>query len=175
MAARDAHRVAAAIKLTAIFVLFFLPRKHWQPVVTAALSFVGCGVIGYALAPEDSADFWLHAMLDPGRVGGLAYTANQSLKGLLFRLGIAVVGGAVSGYGRADVVVRHARRNGDDLAALVAVATAGLLVSPVSWLRHWAWIGPALILLFAHARKALLLVAAAFAIGPHWLLPHTQD
>jgi alpha-1,2-mannosyltransferase len=171
--------IAAAIKLTpAIFILFFLPRKQWQPVVTAVLSFVGCGVIGYALAPKDSLDFWLHAMLDPGRVGGLAYTGNQSLKGLLFRLGIDKPLWVVLCLATVVLtwfVVARARRNGDDLAALLAVATAGLLVSPVSWSHHWAWIGPALVLLYAHARKALIVAVAVFAIGPHWLLPYTQD
>ncbi|TWP43382.1 DUF2029 domain-containing protein [Lentzea tibetensis] len=171
--------IAAAIKLTpAIFILFFLPRRQWQPAVTAVLTFVGCAVIGWALAPKDTAQFWLHSMLDPGRVGGLAYTGNQSLKGLLFRLGIdkplwallclAVV--ALTWF-----VVARTRRDGDELAALLAVATAGLLVSPVSWSHHWVWIGPALILLYAHARKALIPAAIVFAIGPHWLLPNTGD
>ncbi|HEY0699159.1 MAG TPA: hypothetical protein VGD43_15265, partial [Micromonospora sp.] len=43
--------------------------------------------------------------------------------------------------------VRRAREAGDDLTALLLVATAGLLVSPVSWVHHWVWIVPALPLL----------------------------
>ncbi|TWP44962.1 hypothetical protein FKR81_40480 [Lentzea tibetensis] len=70
--------------------------------------------------------------------------------------------------------MKHAQSNGDDLAALVAVATAGLLISPVSRSHHWAWAGPAFVLLSAHARKALLPVALVLALGPHWLLPYTQ-
>ncbi|GLZ31455.1 membrane protein [Lentzea sp. NBRC 105346] len=168
--------IAAAIKLTpAIFILFFLPRKQWQPAVTAVLTFIGTAVIGWALAPKDSAAFWLHAMLDPGRVGGLAYTSNQSIKGLLFRLGIGTPLWALLCVAVVALAWFVVARSRDDLAAMLAVATAGLLVSPVSWSHHWVWIGPALIYLYVNARKALIPVALVFAIGPHWLLPNTGD
>lgn len=171
--------LAAAIKLTpAIFILFFLPRKQWRPVVGAALSFAGFSLIGWALAPEDSARFWLHAMFDHGRVGGLAYASNQSIRGLLFRLGIGTPWWLVLCVAVVVLTwfaVARTRGRGNDLAAVVAVATAGLLISPVSWSHHWVWIGPALILLHAYARKALIPIALVFAVGPHWLLPKTGD
>ncbi|NGY64601.1 DUF2029 domain-containing protein [Lentzea sp. NEAU-D13] len=165
--------IAAAIKLTpAIFVLFFLSRKRWRPALTAVGTFAGAGLIGWLLAPDQSKQFWFEAMLDPGRVGGLAYTANQSLRGLLFRLGapeavwllLCVVVLAVT-----LVVLPRLR---DDLTALLAVAAAGLLISPVSWSHHWVWIAPALLLLHGWVRIA---VGAVFALGPHWLLPATGD
>ncbi|WP_189227085.1 glycosyltransferase 87 family protein, partial [Saccharothrix coeruleofusca] len=75
--------LAAAIKLTpAIFVLYFLARGRWRSAMTAVTTFTACGLIGWALAAEQSRQFWFHAVLDPQRVGGLAYSANQSLHGL---------------------------------------------------------------------------------------------
>lgn len=67
---------------------------------------------------------------------------------------------------------------GEELTALLAVAVAELLVSPISWGHHWVWIAPALLLFTSPAwwrRKMLLAVGlpvlVVFAIGPPWLLP----
>ncbi|MET9232072.1 glycosyltransferase 87 family protein [Lentzea sp. NPDC003310] len=165
--------LAAALKLTpAIFVLFFLSRGRWRSALTAVATFAACGLTAWLLAPEQSKAFWFRAMLDPERVGGLAYSANQSLRGLLVRLGAPepVWFAAVVVVLALTVVVVPRLR--DDLTALVAVAAAGLLVSPVSWSHHWVWIAPALLLLHGRVRIA---VAAVFAVGPHWLLPTAGD
>jgi alpha-1,2-mannosyltransferase len=165
--------IAAAIKLTpAIFVLFFLSRKRWRPALTAVGTFAGAGLIGWVLAPGQSKQFWFEAMLDPGRVGGLAYTANQSLRGLVFRLGAPESLWMVLCLIVLAVTVLVLPRLRDDLTALLAVAAAGLLISPVSWSHHWVWIAPALLLLHGWVRIA---VGAVFAVGPHWLLPATGD
>jgi alpha-1,2-mannosyltransferase len=163
--------IAAAIKLTpAIFVLFFLSRGQWRPALTAVGTFAGAGLIGWVLAPDQSKRFWFDAMLDPQRVGGLAYTSNQSLRGLLFRLGVHESVWMVLCLVVLAVTVLMLPRLRDDLTALVAVAAAGLLISPVSWSHHWVWIAPALLLLHGRVRIA---VAVVFAVGPHWLLPAT--
>ncbi|GGU17685.1 glycosyltransferase 87 family protein [Lentzea flava] len=165
--------LAAAIKLTpAIFVLFFLCRRRWRPALTAAGTFAVAGLIGWVLAPGESKRFWFDAMLDPSRVGGLAYTANQSLRGLLFRLGAPVPVWAVSCLLVLAVLVFVLPRLRDDLTAVLAVAAAGLLISPVSWSHHWVWIAPALLVLRGWVRIA---AGAVFAVGPHWLLPATGD
>lgn len=161
--------LAAAIKLTpAIFVLFFLCRGRWRPALTAVATFAACAV----LAPGQAKQFWLHAMLDPERVGGLAYSANQSLRGLLFRLGAPESWWFVAVAAVLALTVVVLPRLRDDLTALVATAAAGLLISPVSWSHHWVWIAPALVLLRGKVRIA---VAAVFAVGPHWLLPTAGD
>lgn len=165
--------LAAAIKLTpAIFVLFFLARRRWRPALTAVGTFAAAGLIGWVLAPAQSQQFWFHAMLDPGRVGGLAYSANQSLHGLLFRLGAPEpVWMVLSAVVLASTVLLLPRLE-DDLTAVLAVAAAGLLISPVSWSHHWVWIAPALLLCKKPVRVA---VVAVFAVGPHWLLPTAGD
>ncbi len=164
--------LAAAIKLTpAIFVLFLLSRGRRLPALTAAGTFAGAGLVGWVLAPVQSQQFWFHAVLDPSRVGGLAYSANQSLHGLLFRLRAPeqvwmIIAVAVL------VLTLFLLPRLDDLTAVLAVAATGLLISPVSWSHHWVWIAPALVVLSGRVRIA---VAAVFALGPHWLLPATGD
>ncbi len=161
--------LAAAIKLTpAIFVLFFLLRGRWQAAGTAVAAFAGCGVIGWVLAPGESRQFWFAAVLDPHRVGGLGYTANQSLRGALFRLQAPESSWVVLCLAVLAVLVVALPRIEDDLTALTAVAVAGLLVSPVSWSHHWAWVALALPVLHTRLRVAVVVV---FAVGPHWLLP----
>jgi alpha-1,2-mannosyltransferase len=165
--------LAAAIKLTpAIFVLFFLCRRRWRPALIAVGTFAGAGLIGWVLAPGQSRQFWFHAVLDPGRVGGLAYSANQSLRGLLFRLDVPEPVWMVLCAAVLAVTVAVLPRLRDDLTAVLAVAAAGLLISPVSWSHHWVWIAPALLVLNGRVRIA---VAAVFAAGPHWLLPTAGD
>ncbi|MFS8097123.1 glycosyltransferase 87 family protein [Lentzea alba] len=165
--------LAAAIKLTpAIFVLFFLARKRWRPALTAVGTFAGAGAVGWALAPSQSKQFWFHAMFDPERVGGLAYTANQSLRGLLFRLGAPESVWMVLCLIVLAMTVFALPRLRDDLTAVLAVAAAGLLISPVSWSHHWAWIALALVVLRGRVRIA---VAVVFLVGPQWLMPTDKD
>jgi len=182
--------LAGAVKLTPVFfVLFFLPRRHWRPVFTAAASFVGSGLLGFVLAPSDTRTYWFGALLDISRVGRMSYASNQSILGALDRLALpkAVITSLWVALSLAIVVlawivVIRAQRAGEELTALLAVAVAELLVSPISWAHHWVWIAPALLLLTSPAwhRRQLLLVSglpvvAVFATGPPWLLPSDND
>ncbi|HEY3262574.1 MAG TPA: glycosyltransferase 87 family protein, partial [Pseudonocardiaceae bacterium] len=81
--------IAAAVKLTpAAFVLFFLARRQWRPVLAAVASFVAAGLLGLVFAPGDTRAYWFGALLDPTRVGHVEFVSNQSLRGLLYRLGL---------------------------------------------------------------------------------------
>ncbi|MCS7478112.1 glycosyltransferase 87 family protein [Umezawaea endophytica] len=182
--------LAAAIKLTpAVFVLFFLAAKQWRPAVTAFVSFLVFGAVGFAIMPTDARQFWFHALLDPGRVGRLTYTANQSLRGLVARLGLdgtpqvaAWVLLSLVVVVLAVVAAAKARRANDDVTAFLVVAVAGLLISPVSWGHHWIWIAPALTLFavpaLRHVRQFWWFAVPGvliFLIGPHWLFPNDND
>ncbi|NUT53923.1 MAG: DUF2029 domain-containing protein, partial [Saccharothrix sp.] len=170
--------LAAAIKLTPlVFVLFFLPRKRIRPVVTAVASFAGFSLVGFAAAPTDSKQYWFEALLDPGRVGGLDYVANQSLRGLVNRWGLT--GAAESAVWAllclatvALVWVAVARAGDDEVAALLAVAAGGLLVSPVSWTHHWVWVVPGLVYLAHRSWRWGAALAALFWLAPMWYLPY---
>ncbi|MEV0680544.1 glycosyltransferase 87 family protein [Actinosynnema sp. NPDC050436] len=172
--------IAAAVKLTPlVFVLFFLPRKQFKPVVTALATFAALGLAGFALAPTDSKRYWFESLLDPGRVGGLAYVGNQSLRGFLHRLwfpqAVETATWALLGLGVVVLVWWVVRRAGDDrLTALIAVAVGGLLISPVSWAHHWVWVVPGLLLLSRVGRRSGVLVAL-FLVAPMWFLPNEPD
>jgi len=182
--------LAAAIKLTpAVFVLFFLAARQWRPAITAFVSFLVFAALGFLIMPTDAREFWFHALLDPGRVGRLTYTANQSLRGVVARFGLDGTPQTAVWLLLSLVVVvlafiaaAKARRAGDDVAAFLVVAVAGLLVSPVSWGHHWIWIAPALTLFAVAAyRRARWFWWFAvpgvliFLIGPHWLFPNDND
>ncbi|SFP75316.1 alpha-1,2-mannosyltransferase [Amycolatopsis arida] len=179
--------LAAAVKLTpAVFVLFFLVRRQYRAAVVAVGSFVGFGLLGLALAPSDTVTYWFDSLLDPERIGGLAYAFNQCFRGVLHRfvadtpaesvlwIGLVAASGAV-----AWVAARRAR---SDVVALLVVAVWGLLASPVSWSHHWVWVVPAALVLAPVAaragtavRVALAVAALVFVVGPHAHLPQTGD
>jgi alpha-1,2-mannosyltransferase len=66
------------------------------------------------------------------------------------------------------------------VTALLVVAAAGLVVSPVSWSHHWVWIVPALfvgaIRLYHNPPAVAVLAATAvvFTVGQRYL-PHGGD
>ncbi|MFB9902768.1 glycosyltransferase 87 family protein [Allokutzneria oryzae] len=175
--------IAAAIKLTpAAFLLFFVVRKQWKPVLAALGGFVGAGLLTLAVAPGDSKRYWTDVLFRPDRITVPSWGDNQSLRGMLARLAapdwvwllLVVLVVAV-----AWLSAHRLRAAGEDLAALLVIAVAGLLVSPVSWGHHWVWVAPALvaaaITLWRNGsplRWALAAVALVpFAIGPHRFLP----
>ncbi|GAA0949855.1 glycosyltransferase 87 family protein [Kribbella koreensis] len=170
--------LAAAIKLTpAVFVVYFLVRRQYREAAVAMATFVGVGVLGFALAPTDSAKYWFGVLLDPDRIGGATYAFNQNYQALLSRvmadgalrsllwLGLVAATGVL-----AAVVARRARTSGDDVLALLAIATWGLLSSPVSWSHHWVWIVPAALYFLCTRHWWMLTATIVFAIGPHQLL-----
>jgi len=172
--------VAAAVKLTPlVFVLFFLARRQPGAAVTAVVAFAATSGAGMLFAPADSLRYWYWTIFDPGRIGGADFATNQSLRGALTRLDLAP--GVTQACWVALVLVvlavawRGARRAADPVVALLVVAAAGLLASPVSWSHHWVWIAPA-VFVFAARRRAVAVLAVTvvvFAVG-HRFLPHAR-
>src|SRR5215469_2560425 len=179
--------LAAAIKLTpAAFVLYFLLRRDWRSAGTAAASFVVATGAGFLLAWHDSVQYWTRTVFDASRVGGLPYAANQSVVGVLTRLGLshpALAGvwlvAAVAVVIAAWLGMRRSFAASQDCLALSLNGFAALLISPISWSHQWVWCVPALIALAAfglrHRARGALAAAAAgiviFAAGPQWWFP----
>jgi hypothetical protein len=173
--------IAAAIKLTpAIFIVFFLLAGRTRAALIAAGTFIGCGLIGFAVAPRASKLYWEHLSHDTKRVGA-PYISNQSPYGTAIRIAegqghigawwiIIPVAFAVIGLTAAAVLARRQ----DWLGATAVTGATGLLVSPISWAHHWVWILPALVLL---VRSGHRIAAAAgyllFALAPFWFTPHS--
>ncbi|RJQ74537.1 DUF2029 domain-containing protein [Pseudonocardiaceae bacterium YIM PH 21723] len=177
--------LAAAIKLTPlVFLLYFAAKRDWRAAGTTLATFTGTAVLGYLLSPANSASYWLHTLFNANRIGRPANGTNQSLKAVIARMDLSPAL-TTTMWVMATVVVLaltlllaiRYRRQKADLTALIVVANAGLLVSPVSWAHHWVWIAPALLVLIHHVRTRPLLWPLAalpivtFMTGIHNVLP----
>lgn len=178
--------IAAGIKLTPlVFVLFFVTGRQWRACAVAVTTFVAMGLAGAVAAPAASARYWFSELLDTSRIGRPHAAANQSVRGALARLGLSgaeqiTIWAAVSlvVLAVAVFVAHRARRHGHDLAALLVIALAGLLISPVSWVHHWVWVVPAVMLLRRHHARwtwPAISVLSVFLVGPHLFAPWGND
>jgi alpha-1,2-mannosyltransferase len=162
--------IAASVKLTpAVFIVYLLARRQWRAAATATGTFLAIGAAGFAFAPADSARYWLHTLADTDRIGPNAWPINQSLHGVLARFGLEGATLAVLWLAAAAAVVALAyllaSRLRDDTGALLVVAAAGLLASPVSWTHHWVWIAVAAPVLWRLARRSRRPVFTAGVVG----------
>ncbi|MGP4024109.1 glycosyltransferase 87 family protein [Actinomadura sp. 3N407] len=182
--------LAISIKvLPGVFLLFFLLRKDTRALLVSAAGFAIGTAAGFAVAFDDSLDYWTKHLFDSDRVTDLVgwwWSPNQSLVGLTERFHWAPVPGAlvVMLYAAVLAMTVLAMRNMFRMpgygaaAALVVNAMPALLWAPTSWTYHWVWVVPGLMILAALAveRRDLMLgtvtafVAAVFYIGPPWLM-----
>ncbi|WP_405490829.1 glycosyltransferase 87 family protein [Nocardia sp. NBC_00511] len=184
--------IAAVTKLTpAAFILYFLIRKDWKAAATATATSATVILSGFLLFPRESRDYWFHAVSDTGRIGSPDYVSNQSIKGMVFRLGftgstaiavwlgvalVVVVAGAALMRYLFTLEQATARDTASVLpvTALLVNAAVLLLISPISWTHHWVWVAPALVTAVAWATTkpgvgvyaTIAGVAAVFLIGP---------
>ncbi|MFG3437708.1 glycosyltransferase 87 family protein [Nonomuraea sp. NPDC047897] len=140
--------LAVAIKLTpGVFLVYLLVTRQWRTLSMATFTAALLSLLPFAVLPRDAAQFWFSALLDPGRVGSNAATTNQSVRGMLIRLylpdtltsliWVAVVA-VVAWYGfRA---ARDAYRANDAMTAVALVGLMAVLLSPVAWIHHLAWV-----------------------------------
>lgn len=179
--------LATAIKLTPGVFLIYLaitgfPRRDGDPeqrralymaVFTAAL----LTLLPFLLVFDDARDYWFRALLDSGRVGANNATTNQSLRGMLLRLywpaplttalwlaAVAVIGWY--GFRRA----RRAYRAGDPMTGIALTGLMAVLLSPVAWIHHLAWLVVALAALAGTGRDPRRLLAAA-AVWLYFTVP----
>jgi alpha-1,2-mannosyltransferase len=139
--------LATAIKLTpGVFFVHFALCRRWRELL-AGVGAAAAATIGAALVlPEASVAFWGGALSDPNRLGPNRGTSNQSLRGVLLRLGpdgaagtalwlVIALAVAVIGFSLA----RRAYRAGDPVAEVAAIGLMAVLLSPVAWVHHFAW------------------------------------
>lgn len=178
--------LAAAVKLTPlIFVPYLLLTRRARGAVVCMVTFAACGAVGFASSPASSLAFWSHDVLDPHRAGALQYISDQNLVSILDRFNHGAVRAGVLwilvllvGAGGTAVAV-VAQRRSSDLLGVLACASTGLLVSPVTWAHHMVWIVPAAIWLYAapdRPRHGVLWAAGAvvlFWVSPLWWVPRS--
>jgi alpha-1,2-mannosyltransferase len=168
--------VAAGIKLApALVAVYYLLRGERRAAVTAVGAFAVTVVAGALAHPADSASFWLHA-LGQDRIGA-GHLGNQSLHGVLLRLGTAlgwpaivatVAWLALAALGVGLGLFRIVRSGSGPLATYSALALLTLLVSPLSWTPHWVALAPAVVWLAG--RRGAPRVAVAVLAGAGLLL-----
>jgi alpha-1,2-mannosyltransferase len=139
--------LAMSIKLTpGVFVVHYLVNRRWKEAATAVVTAVVVTLGSWVLLPEASFAFWGGALQDPTRLGPNAGTSNQSIRGLLLRVGPAGLAGdalwlvlvAVVGF----VGFQLARRSylaGDSISEVAAIGLMAVLLSPVAWIHHLHW------------------------------------
>jgi alpha-1,2-mannosyltransferase len=140
--------LATAVKLTpGVFLIYLLVTRQWRTLFLASTVTALLTLLPFAVIPQDAADFWFGALLDSERLGANAATTNQSMRGMLIRLylpdalttvlwlaAVAVVGWV--GFRGA----RDAYRDGDRMTAVALVGLMAVLLSPVAWIHHLAWV-----------------------------------
>jgi alpha-1,2-mannosyltransferase len=153
--------LATAIKLTpGIFVIYLLVTQRWRAAWVAMATAAAMTVLAAAIAPDASRVFWTDAVWNTDRIGVLSFVSNQSLNGALARWSPAgpnpllwlALAAAVSVVWL--VRVRRAVAAGDELLGFALTGILGCLISPITWIHHLVWVGPAILLLLDRAMAA---------------------
>ena len=158
--------LAAAVKLTPlIFIAHLFLTGRRADGYRALAVFFGATGIGAVVLPGDSLRYWTSAVLNNRNAESIDWVLDQSLHGLLARLGVTSIAWYAVAAALCLVVgallVRDFHRRGDPRAALLVSAGCALLVSPLSWTHHWIWV-VALAGYLAGRWAALAGVAAVF-------------
>ncbi|MFI7501035.1 glycosyltransferase 87 family protein [Streptomyces sp. NPDC049687] len=158
--------LAAAVKLTpAVFIGLLLLARRWRAAAVAMAVALAATALAALVAPDASRFYWTKALWDTTRVGRLDYVSNQSLQGVLARLGVeSRAVWAVLVVAVLCVWARRARRAvgaGDWQAAFALTGATACLVSPVTWVHHLVWLLPSFAVLVraGHPRAAGALYA----------------
>ena len=121
--------LATALKLTpALFLVFLVLIGRRRAAVVAAGTSLGATLLGFAVDPDASWEYWTSTLWDTSRVGRLVNPWNQSVLGLLAHVSdpaqpdrllwaLVAAGVAALGLGRA---VRVYRRGDDSTAVTLA-------------------------------------------------------
>ncbi|MEC3952105.1 mannosyltransferase [Nocardia sp. CDC153] len=166
--------IAAGVKLIpAVTGLYFLARRRWLDAVWAAVVFVATILLTWLISPDETNKYFKELLGDARRIGPVASSTNQSLRGALSRiLGHDVVSGPpwIAAVLLTAVLAFFAWRaldSDDRLGTLIIVELFGLMVSPISWSHHWIWLIPVILwLIYGPLREA----AGARVLAGYWLV-----
>jgi alpha-1,2-mannosyltransferase len=167
--------LALAIKVApAAFLVFLLLRKDVRAVLTSLATAAVATLVGFAVMPGTSWDYWTGGLAPVRALGGVPTAANQNLRAVLARFdvpaaqAVAVVLALL--VAAVTILARWwALRRRDPALALMLNALGALLVAPIAWTHHWVWIAPALVVLAArglrgHGAGWLVAAVATFAV-----------
>jgi alpha-1,2-mannosyltransferase len=140
--------LATAVKLTpGTFMLYFAITRRWRVLAAAVTAAVTATLVSFFVLPEATLAFWGGALQDPNRLGPNRGTSNQSIRGFLLRTGPQGAAGSViwvvlvaAAIGCGFAVARQAHRLDQVAIEVGAVGLVAVLISPVSWIHHLAWL-----------------------------------
>lgn len=193
--------LALAVKLTpGVFLVYLLITRRREAAVNALFTAAAATLFTASLLPWESRDFWLGALLEGDRVGSNYVTANQAVRAVLLRMywpdpvttavwaaAVAVLAWTGFRYARRLSLLGASGRlsPADSWSAEQAgIAVTGLLaviVSPVSWIHHLAWLVPVVGALAGDGRNLRRCSAAAgvwlfyVLTIPWWGTSHIQS
>ncbi|MFI6602942.1 glycosyltransferase 87 family protein [Nonomuraea sp. NPDC050536] len=162
--------LATAVKLTpGVFLIYLLVTRQWRTFWMASFVTALLTLIPFAVIPRDAAGFWFKALLDPERLGANNATTNQSIRAMLVRLYLPsdtlttalwlVLAAVVGWYGfRA---AKQALEAGDEITAVALTGLMAVLLSPVAWIHHLAWVVVVLAAIVGDGRDRVRLWVAA--------------
>ncbi|WP_190128557.1 bifunctional glycosyltransferase 87/phosphatase PAP2 family protein [Streptomyces mashuensis] len=140
--------VAAALQPA---VLLFVPllwlTDRRRAAAGTGVTFAGCTALAWLLLPADSWTYWVHHIAGAGLGDGPGGLANQSLHGLLLRIGLrgplelalyAALAGTVAVLGLRRAA--HYARDGQPLLAIALTGCVAVAVSPTAWQHQQLWI-----------------------------------
>jgi alpha-1,2-mannosyltransferase len=172
--------LATALKLVpGVFIIYLWISGRRRAAMTAAAAAAAWTLAAFALLPRDSLYYWTNAVFNSDRLGSNTGTSNQSLRGMLLRLFlpspapswlwlIAVIAVGVPGF----VVARRMARAGDEMAGVAITGVLAVLLSPVAWIHHLAWVVVAIGAIAGDGRdRRRLAVAASIAVFYTLTLP----
>jgi alpha-1,2-mannosyltransferase len=171
--------IAAAIKLTPLlFVVYFVAVRRYRDAARAGAAFVACALVAAAVLPSDSVTYWSGTIFATSRIGNLASLGNQSVQGMLMRVGLSPAALPLVWAALIAVVcvgalwrARRLHAAGETVRAAVLVGCATVAASPVSWTHHQVWTVLAAMLLIAtdgawrRVAGAALLVVMTLSLG----------
>lgn len=175
---------AAAVKLTPlVFVIAFLVRRDVKSASRVLASFAACTLFAWLLWPGLPRVYWDHVLTHPARVGQIAFGGNQSWYAILHRPPFPAAGStaawlllSLATLAVSSFVAWHSERANRHASAMISIALAGLLISPVSWTHHWVWVLLIPPLIMGHrgpeapraVQAALWGVVALTVAAPYW-------
>lgn len=140
--------LATAVKLVpGVFIVHYLICRRWREAGYAIAAAATATISVALLLPQASFAFWGGALQDPNRLGPNAGYSNQSLRGVLLRIGpdglagdaiwlvlVAVVG--TIGF----LLGRRMWRQGNSVGEVAVIGLLAALLSPVAWIHHYHYV-----------------------------------
>jgi alpha-1,2-mannosyltransferase len=180
--------LAAGVKLTPlVFLGLLVVTRQWKALLYASGSFLATVLVGFVISPHSATEYWTSLVSDTTRIGGLAFSSNQSWNAFLIRMTGDLDGGGLVWLALVGLTVlgglwfsRLLWLRDDRLASVSICALVGLLCSPVSWSHHWVWalpLGVSLVRVVGGFWRYVVGVLwfGLFAVAPIWWPPNHDN